>query len=245
MIYTDLTKKAMRIAYDAHREQVDKAGLPYIFHPAHLAEQMETEDEACAALLHDVIEDTGVTLDELRTHGFPESVVSAIALLTHDDATEYMDYIAKIKLDPIARKVKLADLRHNSNRERLGQPNKESQQRQLKYRKAIMMLHGFPARESDAEPLKRERVPLDRNKLWFLSVFRDKSENIIKYSFDVEKAGDSHYLLPAEEYGRLAAYLGCGDTIDLLRRWIAEHSKSDFERLLDRLEIFYQPFHFD
>ena len=111
MIYTPLTKKALRLCFDAHREQVDKTGLPYVFHPFHLAEQMKDEYTTVCALLHDVVEDTDYTLDDLRSMGFPDAVVDALALLTHDPAVPYMDYVKVIATDPIARKVKMADLR--------------------------------------------------------------------------------------------------------------------------------------
>ena len=122
MIYTPLTNKAMRFAYHAHHGQLDYNGIPYIFHPVHLAEQMDDEISCCAALLHDVVEDTPVTLDDLRKD-FPEEVVSVVALLTHDDSAEYhnqnyFDYVRGIKDNPIARKVKLADIAHNSDQTR-------------------------------------------------------------------------------------------------------------------------------
>ena len=82
LIYTPLTKKAMKIAYDAHRGQVDAGGVPYVFHPLHLAEQMEDEASACVALLHDIVEDTDVTLEQLA-QDFPPEVIQAVALLTH------------------------------------------------------------------------------------------------------------------------------------------------------------------
>ncbi|MBR5258974.1 MAG: HD domain-containing protein [Eggerthellaceae bacterium] len=118
MIYTQLTKKAMKIAYDAHHGQVDKGGDPYIFHPIHLAEQMEDELTTCVALLHDVVEDTRVTLEDLQKE-FPGEVIEALRLLTHNDATPYLDYVAVIAGNPIARAVKLADLEHNSDETRL------------------------------------------------------------------------------------------------------------------------------
>ena len=77
MLYTDLTKRAMRIAFDAHKNQVDKSGLPYIFHPFHLAEQMTEEYAVCAALLHDVAEDTDITLEQMAEE-FPEEVIAAL-----------------------------------------------------------------------------------------------------------------------------------------------------------------------
>ena len=90
MIYTPLTNKAMKIAYQAHEGQVDACGIPYIFHPFHLAEQMTDEATTCAALLHDVIEDTDVTLADLSKE-FPKDIVDALNLLTHDKATDYFD----------------------------------------------------------------------------------------------------------------------------------------------------------
>lgn len=117
MIYTPLTNKAMRTAYNAHHGQLDYNGIPYIFHPIHLAEQMEEEISCCAALLHDVVEDTAVTLDDLRRE-FPEEVVAVVALLTHKPGVDYFDYVRAIKQNPIAKKVKLADLAHNSDQTR-------------------------------------------------------------------------------------------------------------------------------
>jgi len=140
MIYTELTKKAMRIAFDAHKEQTDKSGLPYIFHPFHLAEQMDTEEEVITALLHDVVEDTDITLDELRSCGFSECVTDALSLLTHEDNAEYMDYIEKIKPNTIAVKVKLADLCHNSDLTRIEVVDGKTLQRIEKYKKAIEFL---------------------------------------------------------------------------------------------------------
>ena len=117
MIYTPLTIRAMNIAYQAHHGQVDKAGVPYIFHPLHLAEQMEDEISCCAALLHDTVEDTAVTLDQLA-QVFPPEVVEAVRLLTHDPAEDYFAYVRAIRDNPIAMKVKLADLAHNTDETR-------------------------------------------------------------------------------------------------------------------------------
>ena len=117
MIYTPLTKAAMEIAYRAHHGQLDKSGFPYIFHPIHLAEQMDDEYSCCVALLHDTVEDTDVTIDELKTI-FPKEVTDAVALMTHQKGTDYFDYVRTIKKNPIARKVKLADLAHNSDQSR-------------------------------------------------------------------------------------------------------------------------------
>ena len=118
MIYTELTKKAMKIAYDAHHGQTDKSGVPYIFHPIHLAEQMEDEQTTCVALLHDVVEDTDVTLEELEAK-FPKEITEAVQLMTHEKGVDYFEYVRRLKSNPIARTVKLADLKHNSDQSRL------------------------------------------------------------------------------------------------------------------------------
>jgi (p)ppGpp synthase/HD superfamily hydrolase len=140
MIYTDMTKKALKLCFDIHKEQVDKSGLPYVFHPFHLAEQMETEDTTIVALLHDVVEDSDLTLDDLRQMGFGDTVIAALALLTHDPAVEYMDYVRAVKDNPIARAVKLADLRHNSDLTRLDTVDEKALARREKYLQAMTLL---------------------------------------------------------------------------------------------------------
>lgn len=140
MIYTDLTKKAMQIAYKAHAGAVDKSGVPYIFHPSHLAEQMETEHEVIVALLHDVVEDSDITMEDLAAAGFPQDVLDAIRLLTRDKETPYLEYIAHLKENPLAKKVKMADLRHNSDVTRLEGIDAEAGKRLKKYGAALQML---------------------------------------------------------------------------------------------------------
>ena len=140
MVYTPLVYKAMHIAYKAHHGQLDQSGAPYIFHPIHLAEQMEDEASTVAALLHDVVEDTDYTLEDLKAMGFPDSVTGALALMTHDDSVPYLDYVAKLKDNPIARAVKLADLRHNSDLSRLDAVDDKALERVEKYKKAIELL---------------------------------------------------------------------------------------------------------
>lgn len=141
MIYTDLTKKALKLAYEAHAGQRDKSGLPYIFHPFHLAEQMTDEISTVCALLHDVVEDTDYTLSDLSEMGFPESVTEVISLLTHKDGVDYMDYVAEIAKNPTARAVKIADLLHNSDRSRLnGEPDEWAMRRYEKYKAAYEYL---------------------------------------------------------------------------------------------------------
>lgn len=122
MIYTELTNKAMRIAYEAHKGQYDVNGVPYIFHPYHVAEQMTDEITTCTALLHDVVEDTNMTFEELEQE-FPEEVITALKLLTHEKGTDYYEYIEKAATNPVARAVKLADIEHNSDTSRITDKN--------------------------------------------------------------------------------------------------------------------------
>lgn len=140
MIYTEATKKALKLCYEAHKDQLDRSGIPYVFHPFHLAEQMQDEDTTVAALLHDVVEDTHYTFADLEQMGFSETVIAALRLLTHDENVPYMDYVAQIKPNPIAKAVKLADLAHNSDPSRLDEMDDRTIARMQKYEKARQLL---------------------------------------------------------------------------------------------------------
>ena len=142
MIYTPLTCEAMKIAYRAHHGQFDKSGIPYIFHPIHLAEQMPDELTTCVALLHDIVEDTDLTLDDLKAL-FPEAVTDAVALMTHNPEVPYPEYVLAIKDNPIARVVKIADLTHNSDATRLAGitvDREKHRARLAKYQQALEIL---------------------------------------------------------------------------------------------------------
>lgn len=140
MIYTELTKQALKLCFAAHKDQVDKSGLPYVFHPFHLAEQMQDEATTIAALLHDVVEDSHFTMDDLERYGFLRDILEALELLSHDKSIPYLDYVMALKPNPIARAVKLADLEHNSDLSRLDVVDEEAKDRVRKYTKAITML---------------------------------------------------------------------------------------------------------
>ena len=140
MIYTPETKKAMKLCFQAHKDQTDKSGLPYVFHPFHVAEQMPDEKTTVTALLHDVIEDTPYTLQDLRDMGFGPDILAALALMTHDKSVPYLEYVAGIRENEIARTVKLADLRHNSDLSRLDRVDEAALKRVEKYRAAIRLL---------------------------------------------------------------------------------------------------------
>ena len=141
MVYTPLTKRAILFAFDAHRGQYDKSGLPYIAHPLHVAESMETEDECVVALLHDVLEDTDITVEDLTRIGISDRQIAALKLLCHDDSVPYLEYVQSIRVDQIARKVKLADLHHNSDLTRLNVITTQDIERVEKYKQAIEILN--------------------------------------------------------------------------------------------------------
>ena len=176
MIYSAMINKAIRLMFEAHKKQLDKSGLPYVFHPFHVAEQMRDEDSVIAALLHDILEDTDMTERELQALGFPGRAVDAVVLLTHSDGESYEEYIDRIKKHPTARAVKLADLRHNSDLSRLEAVTERDRARAEKYRRAIEALEAgyenteggnsdvlktIEARRSYRGKYKPEAVPRD------------------------------------------------------------------------------------
>lgn len=140
MIDTPLTRRALKLARAAHQGQVDKAGVPYLHHPCRLAEGMPDEITTCVALLHDVLEDTPVTLAQLE-RDFPPEVTQAVARLTRPAGMDYFAYVASLKDHPIARLVKQADLAHNSDEGRLAAlPPEERARLREKYARAKAIL---------------------------------------------------------------------------------------------------------
>lgn len=131
----------MEICYRAHEGQLDKGGMPYVFHPLHVAEQMEDEYSTCVALLHDTVEDGGIELFELYEADFPEEIIKTVDILTRREDEPYMEYIERLKKNSLAVKVKLADLNHNSDMSRLNIITKWDMERKEKYEKAIAILN--------------------------------------------------------------------------------------------------------
>jgi len=147
MIYTELTKKAMRIAYDAHKDQTDEAGLPYIFHQFHLAGQMTDEVSVCVALLQDVVADSAMSFADLTAQDMPAAVIKALRLLTHDDTVPYVNHIQRIKDsgNTAAIAVKLADLRYDSDISRFDRIDEKTVNNLEKYKTAMDILEGRTA----------------------------------------------------------------------------------------------------
>lgn len=137
-----LLEKAQRLAEERHRGQIDKAGQPYIGHPRRVMEKMPTPELRIVAILHDLIEDTPETLASLRGRGFPETVLRALDALTRGENESYSEFIARVKLDPLAAVVKKADLEDNMDLTRIPTPGPADEARNRKYRKAYKQLTG-------------------------------------------------------------------------------------------------------
>lgn len=136
-----LINKAIEIASKAHDGQLDKAQNPYIFHPLRVMLYTQGgEKEQCVAVLHDVLEDTNLTAEYLLNEGFGEDIVTALKLLTRTPEDDYMEYIHRLKNNPIARAVKLADLRDNMDMTRIPNPTEKDFIRLEKYKKAKAIL---------------------------------------------------------------------------------------------------------
>ena len=132
--------RAIQLAKQHHEGQTDKAGKPYIEHPLRVMNQVESEEEKIVAVLHDIVEDTDISLDDLRNEGFSEKVVSAVECLTKQDGENYDSYIERISFNPLAVKIKLADLEDNSDLTRLPEVTDKDLERIEKYDKALEKL---------------------------------------------------------------------------------------------------------
>ena len=135
------SEKAYEIAKRAHLGQVDKAGEDYIKHPEKVASFVETDEEKAVAYLHDVIEDTELTLEDLHEYEFSKEVIEAVDIITKKKGEGYQSYLNSVKKNKLARAVKLADLRHNSDLTRLTKVTEKDIERKEKYQKAIDFLN--------------------------------------------------------------------------------------------------------
>lgn len=131
---------AILLAVEAHRGQVDKAGRPYILHALRVMLRLDSDVERISAVLHDVIEDSGYRVDRLREMGYPEEVLRALDCLTRRQQESYTQFIARVKTDPLARRVKIADLEDNLNLRRLAALTEEDLERVRKYERALLQL---------------------------------------------------------------------------------------------------------
>ena len=247
MPYTTLTKRALVLSFKAHKNQRDKSGLPYVYHPFHLADQMRTEAEACVALLHDTIEDAGYTPQTLKDAGMPDEVIEAVLALTHDSRTPYLDYVLGLRDKPLARAVKIADLKHNSNLSRLDTVTPKDRRRYVKYQMALALLDDSMDHFDAAlnPPTWRKRIPLDEQRLCFLSVYYDVAGVWQRLSLDVETASDSHYEFSADYAAQLHEALDPATSLfEALANAIDEGGIGSVLVAMDRNDIPYQAFHY-
>ena len=230
MIYTPKTKQALKLCFEAHKNQVDKSGMPYVFHPFLVAEQMTDEISTIVALLHDVVEDTPYTLEDIAAMGFGGEVTDALALLTHDEAVPYLEYVAALRSDPIARAVKIEDLKHNSDLTRLEALTPKDEERILKYRMAVAILKDdyYDA----GQKIFRKAIPLDLERWYYLSVFYNE-QGIQRYSLDVEAADDYHYQFSADAPEILKRYLPTAESFpESLAVYLSSHTATQLATFL-------------
>ncbi|SRR5260221_10108028 len=135
-----LLERAIQIALTAHAGQTSRDASPYILHPLRLMAEMDSDDERIVALLHDVIEDSSLTPEDLQKEGFASEVVEAVRLLTHEESVPNEEYVRRIKPNALARKVKLADLRDNADLRRMSGNQEKDSARLKKYLGGWMIL---------------------------------------------------------------------------------------------------------
>lgn len=243
MIYTEQTKKAMRLCYEAHREQLDRGGVPYVFHPWHLAESMQDEDSTVAALLHDVVEDGPYTINELRAMDFPSVAIDAVALLTHDPDEPYLEYVARVRQNPVARAVKLADLKHNGDLTRLDGIGPRERERLLKYRMAEAVL--AEDRHDVVMGYWVKPIPLDLKQTGYFTVYYN-AEGVRRYSVDFEFARDVHYGFTPKAAERMRPLLPAAPSLpEALVKFFTAHRHWEFPDLLRAHGIPVECFHYD
>jgi (p)ppGpp synthase/HD superfamily hydrolase len=138
--YESLLQRAIAIAAKAHEGQVDKAGNPYLAHPLFVMDHVNSLEEKIVAVLHDAIEDSELTFEQLRSEGFPEVIISAIAAITKIEGEAYAAYLERAIANPIALRVKIADVTHNLDLRRIAHPTEADFQRIAKYKKVLSQL---------------------------------------------------------------------------------------------------------
>ncbi|MCZ7544958.1 MAG: GTP pyrophosphokinase [Anaerolineae bacterium] len=133
---------AIQLALDAHRGQKDRAGQPYVLHPLRVMMRMDDEEARMAAILHDVVEDSTYTLSDLRHAGYPGRVLDAVDALSKHEGEPYEAYIERVMLNPLARRVKLADLEDNMDLRRISEMTANDLERYQRYRRAWARVTG-------------------------------------------------------------------------------------------------------
>ena len=140
MSYNEQFQIALELAVEKHKNQTDKAGNPYILHPLHVMENVNSKDGKIVAILHDIIEDTDITEDYLLKIGLSKRIVDAVVALTRSEDIDYQEYIKNLGSNPLAKEVKLADLEHNMDLKRLPTLEEKDLERNRKYQIAYHYL---------------------------------------------------------------------------------------------------------
>ena len=182
---------------------------------------------------HDVIEDSNHTLEELSRAGFPNEVVQAVGVLTRDPHMHYLDYVAKVRRNPIARRVKLADLK------RLENVTEQDKCRLLKYHMAQAILADDPYDASLSH--FRKQLPLSLNEPVYLSVFYNRTGEMLKYSLDFEYAEDSHCEFSVDEGDKLRKELSANRTLPEALADMMPFSEQAFASLLEGIRTVPKP----
>ncbi|MDF9411637.1 HD domain-containing protein [Brevibacillus laterosporus] len=151
----NMAVEAVLLATKAHANQQDKGGQPYILHPLRVMMYMPSDEARAVAVLHDVLEDTDVTVDDLRVAGFPKEVVEAVMILTKNPKEEYDSYITRVKQNQLARAVKIADIKDNLDLTRIAEPTEDDLARIEKYKRALKELE---AHDENNQKVKRQEA---------------------------------------------------------------------------------------
>ena len=138
--YNEQFQIALELAVEKHKNQTDKAGNPYILHPLHVMENVNSKEDKIVAILHDIIEDTYLTEDYLLKIGLSKRIVDAVVALTRSEDMDYQEYIKNLSSNPLAKEVKLADLEHNMDLKRLPTLEEKDLERNRKYQIAYHYL---------------------------------------------------------------------------------------------------------
>lgn len=147
-------ERAIEIAAKAHEGQFDKAGSPYIFHPLRVMLSLSGEEERIVAVLHDVVEDSDLTLEDLKSQGFSSSIIEAVESLTKRPGENYEDFVRRAACNSIGREVKLADLSDNFDLSRIEKPNEKDYERVKKYQRAINIIQGCKIADVNSQGVK-------------------------------------------------------------------------------------------
>ena len=140
MSYNEQFQIALELAVEKHKNQTDKAGNPYILHPLHVMENVNSKEGKIVAILHDIIEDTDITENYLLKIGLSKRIVDAVVALTRSEDMDYQEYIKNLSSNPLAKEVKLADLEHNMDLKRLPTLEEKDLERNRKYQIAYHYL---------------------------------------------------------------------------------------------------------